>query len=978
MRKGLNGLLGIIVVLSMLFSLISQSVFSVVAYAQQGESVRIPSPAWSSEEWDDYETEVLRAIPSGKVAAYISLDDKPIENYDFYQCVSSKSSDMSFSDEGSFKKMDTLENYPGVYILDPSIAETFSCVSVYHKGETDIFNGVDQWYFNDFGFSADKLKKISYYTVDFEQGEIDCRDLPVSYICRTGKDIPVKYENSIYSYKGYTVAGYKFYGWADTTGKQISTITKKTTLHPLYISEERNKVNEDDEYRISNAEGVHYFINEWAEKETVNVSTAEELITSLHDDKSTFISINGKISLTKEMEGYTNYFGTPYKGRFHLNNDCILVRNGGELLLDGAIMQREYGYSKGEYSQITVQSGGKLTIKNGSELNYFSIGIQKNAKFIIDDARVSFKSLYNYGTIDIVDTNDTNSADQYSNALTIDPQIYSNEKDSYFFNAESGTININANKILELDGSSFLPNQYVNRGVINVNEASTLCLEGESTTQNEDKMQTTPFVNEGTIKVTVTAPDKNIYLNKLGLHMYYTRLLNKGLIEVMPGEDKWAGSSTKRTYFAVTNSELYNEGTISLDTQDSIGLGVSGVFLDVKQFGTTTSETQNRMGSINNGSNGKIIATAKSGAVALMVGTDNILNNEGSIVIDSEEDTFASSMVTNGIINNKGTISGTGSMNVVYSYSRKEDIIVSGNPVDKQMKFSYYIDVEIRDENDEYDGFLREYTLLLDDKYIYEKTENDSSTIMFTPGTHKIKISAKGYMDCESSIKISNTVSEYVNEYKQCDGQPIFELCTYRSASSPSDKPGETPGTTDKPGTTPGATDKPSETPSATDTPSGTPSQTPTTSAFKVGDKVTDTKSKANYKITSVGKTNTVAYLGTTNKKATSVTVPSTVKIAGKTYKVTSIAANAFKNNKKTTKVTVGSNVAAIGKNAFKGCSKLKTITIKPKKLTAKGISKGAFVGLKKGTTIKVPKSKLKAYKKLFKSKGLSSKVKVK
>ena len=150
MRKGLNGLLGIIVVLSMLFSLISQSVFSVVAYAQQGESVRIPSPAWSSEEWDDYETEVLRAIPSGKVAAYISLDDKPIENYDFYQCVSSKSSDMSFSDEGSFKKMDTLENYPGVYILDPSM--TFSCVSVYHKGETDIFNGVDQWYFNDFGF----------------------------------------------------------------------------------------------------------------------------------------------------------------------------------------------------------------------------------------------------------------------------------------------------------------------------------------------------------------------------------------------------------------------------------------------------------------------------------------------------------------------------------------------------------------------------------------------------------------------------------------------------------------------------------------------------------------------------------------------------------------------------------------------------------------------------------------------------------
>lgn len=72
----------------------------------------------------------------------------------------------------------------------------------------------------------------------------------------------------------------------------------------------------------------------------------------------------------------------------------------------------------------------------------------------------------------------------------------------------------------------------------------------------------------------------------------------------------------------------------------------------------------------------------------------------------------------------------------------------------KVLNHSYYVNVEIRDENNEYDGGLGEYTLLLDDKYSYEKTENDSSMIMFTPGTHKIKISAKGYMDCESSIKI--------------------------------------------------------------------------------------------------------------------------------------------------------------------------------------------------------------------------------
>ena len=57
---------------------------------------------------------------------------------------------------------------------------------------------------------------------------------------------------------------------------------------------------------------------------------------------------------------------------------------------------------------------------------------------------------------------------------------------------------------------------------------------------------------------------------------------------------------------------------------------------------------------------------------------------------------------------------------------------------------------------------------------------------------------------------------------------------------------------------------------------------------------------------------------------------------------------------------------------------KLKTIIIKSKKLTSKTVSKKAFKGLTKATTIKVPKKKLKAYKKLFKSKGLSSKVKIK
>ena len=145
----------------------------------------------------------------------------------------------------------------------------------------------------------------------------------------------------------------------------------------------------------------------------------------------------------------------------------------------------------------------------------------------------------------------------------------------------------------------------------------------------------------------------------------------------------------------------------------------------------------------------------------------------------------------------------------------------------------------------------------------------------------------------------------------------------------------------------------------------------------KKGDIVADDKASAIVELTDVKKKG-VAYKAHANKKAKTVTIPATVKINGVTYKVTKIADNAFKNNKTVTKVTVGSNIKIIGKQAFSGCKKLKTIKINSTKLTSKTVSKNAFKGLTKVTTIKVPKKKLSAYKKLFKQKGLSSKVKVK
>lgn len=92
-----------------------------------------------------------------------------------------------------------------------------------------------------------------------------------------------------------------------------------------------------------------------------------------------------------------------------------------------------------------------------------------------------------------------------------------------------------------------------------------------------------------------------------------------------------------------------------------------------------------------------------------------------------------------------------------------------------------------------------------------------------------------------------------------------------------------------------------------------------------------------------------------TSKKVKSVTILNKVKIGKKTYTVTSIT-----------------------KNAFKGCKKLKKVTIKAAKL--KSIGKNAFKGIYKKVTFKVPKKQLKKYKKLIQKKktGFKKTMKVK
>ena len=114
------------------------------------------------------------------------------------------------------------------------------------------------------------------------------------------------------------------------------------------------------------------------------------------------------------------------------------------------------------------------------------------------------------------------------------------------------------------------------------------------------------------------------------------------------------------------------------------------------------------------------------------------------------------------------------------------------------------------------------------------------------------------------------------------------------------------------------------------------------------------------------------------NAKARAITVPSTIKAKGITYKVTSIGTNTFKNCKKLTKATIGANVKVIKAKAFNNCPKLKAVTIKTALLTKKTASKKCFSKVSKRMVIKLsldqrsnkrlsPRKVKRAYVKIFK-----------
>ncbi|MCI8307228.1 MAG: leucine-rich repeat protein, partial [Lachnospiraceae bacterium] len=155
--------------------------------------------------------------------------------------------------------------------------------------------------------------------------------------------------------------------------------------------------------------------------------------------------------------------------------------------------------------------------------------------------------------------------------------------------------------------------------------------------------------------------------------------------------------------------------------------------------------------------------------------------------------------------------------------------------------------------------------------------------------------------------------------------------------------------------------------PDATPTPAPNPSPTLSPGTDDDGYTVGSKKKigKLIYRITAKSNSAmTVEVVRPVKKTYKSVTIPATVKIGGKEYKVTSVKASAFLKNKKLARIVFGKNIRKIGRKSFYGCRKLMNITFKTKNV--KSFGKKAFHGITMKCRFIIPKKVLAKYKKLI------------
>ncbi len=243
----------------------------------------------------------------------------------------------------------------------------------------------------------------------------------------------------------------------------------------------------------------------------------------------------------------------------------------------------------------------------------------------------------------------------------------------------------------------------------------------------------------------------------------------------------------------------------------------------------------------------------------------------------------------------------------------------------------------------EFSGYNKKYATIkvyLDGNVLYEKTYTHSAENMCTI-----------YSLADLTYDTHTVTIELLDGSLTIDAVGILGL--HHGDTLP-EEPSPSPEVT--PSASP--TTAPTKAPAATAAPTKAPT-VPTASnitEFEGGKYVYDSASDA------------VAYSGPTDTSAKKIVIPDEVAVVKNgtsvMCKVTTIAADACKDNKSITSVVIGKNVRTIEARAFYGASSLKNIKIKS--LVLKKVGANAIKGIFKKAKISSPKKKRKTYKKLF------------
>ena len=214
----------------------------------------------------------------------------------------------------------------------------------------------------------------------------------------------------------------------------------------------------------------------------------------------------------------------------------------------------------------------------------------------------------------------------------------------------------------------------------------------------------------------------------------------------------------------------------------------------------------------------------------------------------------------------------------------------------------------------------RKYTLSVTGGYIYDETVKKSK--QYCPG-EKVTVYATASDDYTFNRWSANVFEANISDITARKITFIMPESDVELTATSTKKPDSKPTVPDNSDSKPTVPDNSNLKPTV-----------PGTSGSKVPVKNTVHKVKGlKYKITKSSASNgTVTVIENLKKDATKITIPSTVKIKGYTFKVKGINKKVFQKCKKLRKVKIGSYVTNIGSRCFYKCSNLTSVTFSGKK----------------------------------------------